>query len=308
MQKTSVRVAYGRAVAALALGMNLAALSGCGSGQTQTTPVREVTPPLNGNWWITGDMPAIPGNLSSEKFGMAATFDVVDGTIYTSLTDFYPCGNTAVGGGGGIAPAPLNTDRSFTLQTANGNVQSTVQLTVKAVSPATAGQSWSGSFSGTNANPGCTPVQGSFTATPIAPFNGTFSGTGSMGPENTNLQPPDPNLLKQLTVALTLTQGGPASLDAKSTVAFVNSVNSLTGTVSVTGSPCFTTGTTGSVQSGVAGNNFNLTFTMDDGSMLHVMGYAPDPTLGSLILSSATVTGGNCDKWIGLSQTSLTKQ
>src|SRR5579864_5883636 len=181
MHKTSVHAACGRAGVALALTVSLAVLSGCGSGQIQTTPVKEVTPPLNGNWWIAGDMPAIPGNLTSEKFGMAATFDVVDGTIYTSLTDFYPCGNTAVGGGGGIAPAPLNTDGSFTLQTANGTVQSTVELTVKAIAPATAGQSWSGSFSGSNANPGCTPVQGSFTATPIAPFNGTFSGTGSMG-------------------------------------------------------------------------------------------------------------------------------
>lgn len=308
MLKTSVHAACGRAVVVLAMGASLAALSGCGSGQMQIALVKEVTPPLNGNWWITGDMPAIPGNLTSEEFGMAATFDVVDSTIYTTLSDFYPCGNTAVGGGGGIAPASLNSDGSFTLQTANDTVQSTIQLTVKATSPAAAGQSWSGSFSGTNANPGCTPVQGSFTAMPIAPFNGTFSGTGSMGPENTNLQPPDPSLEKQMTVALTLTQGGPASLDAKSTVAFVNSVNSLNATVAVTGSPCFATGTTGTVESGVAGNNFNLTFSMDDGSMLHLQGYTPDPTLASLTLSSAAVTGGNCDKWIGLSQTSLTKQ
>ena len=301
MQKASVHVVCGRAAIALALGVNLAVLAGCGSGQMQANPGAARTPPLNGNWWITGDMPAIPGNLASEKFGMAATFDVVDSIIYTSLTDFYPCGNTSAGGSGAMAPASLNSDGSFTLQTVNGMVPSTIQLTVKATSPAAVGQTWTGSFSGTNANSGCVPVQGSFTATPIAMFNGTFSGTGSMGQQNTNL-------VKQLTVALTLTQGGPASLDAKPTVDLVNSVNSLTGTVTVGGSPCFTSGTTASVQSGIAGNNFDLIFTMDDGSMLHIGGYAPDPTLASLTISGASVVGGNCDQWIGLSKASLMRQ
>ena len=302
MRKANLYAAWGRAFVALTLGLSLAALSGCGANQMPAAAVKAVTPPLNGNWWVAGDMPSIPGSLTSEKFGIAATFDVVDGTIYTSLSDFYPCGNTAVGGsGGGIAPAPLNSDGTFTLQTVNGAVQSTVQLTVKATAPAAAGHSWTGSFSGTNSNTGCAPVQGSFTTTQIAPFNGTFSGTGSMGPQNTNL-------VKQITIALTLMQGGPATLDAKPTVALVNSVNSLNATVAVTGAPCFTSGATGSVQSGVAGNNFNLVFTMDDGSTLHLQGYAPDPTLASLTISSASVVGGNCEGWIGLSKTSLIKQ
>jgi hypothetical protein len=285
-------------------------LSGCGVSATNAVAPKPAISPLNGNWWITGDLPGLPSlNLANEKFGIAATFDVVNGTVYTSLSDFYPCTSGGAGGSGRLEPASLNPDGSFVLQTINGATPSTIQLTIKGTSPAAAGETWSGSFSGTNANNGCLPIAGTFTATPIAPFTGSFVGTGLMGPQSPGLlSPQDPSSLKQMTFALNLTQGGPSTLDTMLSVDIVNSVNSLSATITVTGSPCFGSGTTGTTLSSVNGNNFGLMFTMDDGSALLLNGYASEPTLSSVTITHASVKGGNCDGWLGLIQTALTKQ
>jgi len=283
-------------------------LSGCGTEKSPVVVSVPAVSPLNGNWWITGDLPAIPANLQTEKFGLAATIDVVEDTIYASGSSFYPCTNSGDGGGLGMAPADLGSDGTFTLQAATGTIQPTVQVNITGKAPAAAGQSWTGSFSATNSNAGCSPVAGSFTATPIASFSGTFQGTGSMAPAGTSLEPIDPSLEKQVTFTVNLTQGGSSSLDAQQLVRIVNSVNALTATISVTGLPCFTSGTTGTNRSGLGGNTFALDFTMDDGSTLHLVGYATEPAVASVTIGIATVRGGTCDNWAGIGKTTLTRK
>jgi hypothetical protein len=281
-------------------------LAGCGS--TGVTPL--ATSELKGNWLITGDMPAFVPAV--QHFSVAATLDVIDNQVYASVTDFYPCTAGGAGGSGNFSPAPISTDGSFTLQTSQlSGVTPTIVITINGSVPKGTTTAWTGTYLATNANAGCTPVMGSFTAVPILPATGTFTGTGSMGPQNTNLVisvPQDTSLVTSETIAVTLQQGGPTSLDPPQGHSQVNSVNALTGTISVKGSPCFSSGTSSDQSGLVIGDMTVLSFKMDDGSQLFLHGALTDPSASTLEVSSVLVMGGQCDSWAGFFQSNLTRQ
>ncbi len=258
------------------------------------------TSELKGNWLITGDMPAFVPSV--QHFSVAATLDVIDDQVYASVTDFYPCTAGGAGGSGNFSPAPIAADGSFTLQTDQiSGVTPTIVITINGSVPKGANTAWSGTYSATNANAGCTPVMGSFTAVPILPATGTFTGTGSIGPQNTSLSSSE-------TITVTLQQGGPASLDPPQGHSQVNSVNALAGAISVTGSPCFSSGTSSDESGLVIGDMTVLSFKMDDGSQLFLHGTLKDPAASTIVVSSVLIMGGQCDHWAGFFQSNLVKQ
>jgi hypothetical protein len=82
----------------------------------------------------------------------------------------------------------------------------------------------------------------------------------------------------------------------------------LYGTIAVTGSSCFTTGTTTQgatgpttlpVQGQVGGDIFTLNYVMNDGSQLQLLGYFVDSSESGLYIQSAFVFGGKCDGILG---------
>lgn len=74
---------------------------------------------------------------------------------------------------------------------------------------------------------------------------------------------------------------------------FSNAV--LTGSIRVQGSPCFTSGVTGPTPpSEVEGNQVGMSFTMDDGSTLTILGSLMDVTETRMTTNVAIVIGGQC--------------
>src|SRR4051794_31741834 len=95
-------------------GFLAAGLAGCGS----PTAVQDPPPIANlkGNWLIVGALPKIPSFPPPTGFSLAATLDVIDGSIYATQTNVSPCGNLGSGGAGALSVATLAADGSFTLQ------------------------------------------------------------------------------------------------------------------------------------------------------------------------------------------------
>jgi hypothetical protein len=286
----------------LVLSLVLGGLAGCGSGTVAPTAI-SASAALKGNWLVTGVLP-ISGPVFPlpTQFGLALTLDVVNGQVLADSTNFYPCTNGAVGGSGSMAPAAIAADGTFTLQTLQiAGFTPTVVMTIHGTLPKTLGASWSGTYSATNSNTGCVPVSGTFIAEPIQPVTGTFSGTGSLGSPNSHI-------VTAPILTITLQQGGPASLDPPLGNSLVNSASALSGTISVAGFPCFTTGTANIPSGSVIGDLVDAQFTMNDGSRLLLIGSIPDPSVASIRLTSLLVNGGGCNGWFGSSGTILTKQ
>ena len=272
-------------------------LIGCGSVATLTpTPVAPTA--LNGNWLITGDMPDfLLGFTTTRTFGIAANLDAINGEMYATVADFYPCtGLGATGSASGYGPASIASDGSFTLQSTSGLFSPTTVLTIHGNIP-TASGSWSGTYSATNSNSGCSPVSGSFTAIPVSPVTGTFAGTGSLG-----------TLAPNATIIVALRQGGPSTLDPPSNLAVLDSVNALTGSVNLQGTPCATNGTMDIPAGVLLGNDVATTFTMSDGSRLSLRAFVDGPAVSSIHVESVLIAGGPCDKVSGFINVNLAKQ
>ena len=110
------------------------------------------------------------------------SLEVVGEQVVASYSDLYTCGSGAAGGAGYLATAPIAADGSFMLQTpVLSGLVPTVTFTLNGVVPQAAGGTWSGTYSAANSNTGCSPVSGSFTATPIQSVTGTFAGSTSLG-------------------------------------------------------------------------------------------------------------------------------
>jgi hypothetical protein len=279
-----------------AIFLALSVLAGCGSSMAGTSPVS--TAGLKGNWLVTGDLPVFPaGQPLPQNFGLAMTLDVVDGQVVAASSDFYPCGSgLAVGGSGILAPATIAPDGSFTLQTTQlSGMVPTVALSVHGNVPQTAGASWFGTYSATNSNAGCAPVGGKFTAIPIQAVTGTFRGAGSLGAPNSATSVP-------ITLTAVLTQGGPEGVSP------VNSVGGLSGTISISGSTCFSNGTTKIPSGSVSGDRIDAQFAMDDGSALLLLGSVKDTASSTIALTSIVVNGGACNGFFGSSGSILTRQ
>lgn len=289
-------------VVASALALILIDVLGCGSGIATSSPVSAATA-LKGNWLLLGTLPVSgPQFPLPTQFGLVMTLDVVNGHVFADASDFYPCIASGAGGAGGLTPGTIAADGTFTLQTQQAaGTTPTIVMTVHGTLPTTPGASWAGTYSATNANAGCVPVSGTFTAQPIQPVTGTFTGTGSLGPPNSVI-------LTAPTLTIMFQQGGPSTLDPPAGSSPVNSVSALSGTITVGGSSCFTSGVANIPSGSVIGDLVDTQFTMNDGSRLLLTGRIADPAVSSIRLNSILVNGGLCDRWFGSSGTVLTKQ
>jgi hypothetical protein len=108
-------------------------------------------------------------------------------------------------------------------------------------------------------------------------------------------------------VTLTLQQGGPASLDPP-LIGALDSVNALSGTIDIQGTPCPKKGTL-TIPSGLMfGNTFSGTFVMEDGSRLTLRGFTADASLSAIRTGLISISGGTCDNWFSTSNSELLKQ
>ena len=237
------------------------------------------------------------------------TLDVSNGQVLAEGSDFYPCGNGAVGGRLALPAATIAADGSFTLQTQQLSATvPTVMLSIHGKAPIAAGGNWTGTYVATNSNPGCLPVSGAFTAAPIQPIRGTFLGTGTLSPSSGTLGSPPAPSVPASAVTIAFVQGGPASLDPPPLAFLVNSATALSGTITVTGSTCFTSGTADIPAGYVFGDGVNANFAMNDGSTLLVFGGVTDLAAATIRLTTLSVMGGACDGWSGYYGSVLTRQ
>ena len=245
-------------------------LIGCGGGSPkQTAPA---VSPLAGNWLLIGSLsnfgPQSVLGQGQVPFNLAVSLDVTGGMVTGNASTAFVCTNSGAGGGSGFAPAPIAADGSFELQPVTlGAEVPTETFEVHAVVPQTAGETWSGTYTATDTNKGCTSTSGAFTAVPIMPVTGTYAGAGALGQQGSSSSTP-------VKITAIFEQGAPAGTVFTSTR--INSQNVLSGSIAVEGSPCFSNGTIKPMEAQVVGSFLQAEYTMNDGSTVFVSGYVQD--------------------------------
>lgn len=265
-------------------------LTGCGQSLAPSVAAPQSNA-LKGNWLLAGSLP-VSGLLLPlpQQFGLTMTLDVSNGQVLAEGSYVYQCVNGAVGGRVALPAATITADGSFTLQTQQLSATvPTVMLSIHGKASTVAGENWTGTYTATNANTGCVPVSGAFTAMPIQTVSGTFLGMGTLGHSTGMLGPPLVPTVPASSVSIAFVQGGPASLDPPLPPFLVNSATALSGTITVTGSSCFTSGTANIPAGLVFGDGVNANFVMNDGSTLLVFGAVTD--LAATMIRLSTFVG-----------------
>jgi hypothetical protein len=249
----------------------LLALSGCGGGAPPAPA--PISPPLNytpnGNWLLVGNQPKEQYPIISAALIVSGNQVIASGLMETACGEgigeypFYLTGPVAPGGSSQLASIPPDAS-----------------ITISGVLPASGATTWSGTYTdncGINQS-------GPFTATVLPALSGTYKGTlqgGSAG--------------QGMTV--TFSQGAATSA---TNGGFTLYYLPLSVTVTITGSPCFTHGTsiagysTYYGPSEIYGAGVDGAVLMDNGSQLGFMGSfsAPDE---STIDFGLAAPGGACN-------------
>ena len=256
----------------------------CFTSCVQTPPKSYVG--LNGNWHIAGQQGISPDLVAQSPlltFALVVNGDVINASGYFGF-------NCSEGNGSSISImsltgqiAPNGTFLLTDTTSLDGG-----QITIHGRAPVDGATTWAGSYAITGETgffSGCS-FNGSsdFVADAYSPLNGTYTGTiTGLG------HGPTITVTTQVTQgALTSTTLGP-SLPA-------TYFAPLTGTISVSGSSSFTSGTTivGPVQSlsnSLRGNTFVLTYLMNDGSKLTLEGWLTDSTESTLQIQNTAFSG-----------------
>ncbi len=280
------------------------ALCGCGSVIEPFAPGPPSLATLTGNWLVTGSLPnsgpvfPLP---SPPSFGLALSLDESNGQVIANDSFLYSCspgggisGSAGAGGSGYLATAQIAADGSFTLQTSG--VSPPVTFTLHGTVPQGPAETWSGTYSANDSNAGCVPLSGSFTALPIQPVTGTFAGSTNFG-TSSNHSP--------LTVNLILQQGSPGFVTAPN---FTDSQNVLSGSITVQGTSCFSSGSLALGKGQINGGFIQALFTMNDGSTLHFDCAIEDTAATTVQLTSILVVGGQCNGLYSTSSSDLIRQ
>jgi hypothetical protein len=236
-------------------------------------------------------MPA-NGLVTSTGFRLALTFDVTGSNVTAAGFGNDSCGNAESSFGfGSLATGTIAADGRFTLQTPANFPEGTISI--QGTVPKASESSWQGSYTISFNAPlvpsMCdTTLTGTFTATRFPLVNGVYVGTGSSQTIVNGVLTTTP-----ITFQVTLQQGG--TVVSPATGKPLSSNAALVGSIRVQGSPCFTSGVTGSMPpSEVEGNQVSATFTMDDGSTLSIIGSLTDATETRMTTNVAIVIGGQC--------------
>jgi hypothetical protein len=269
-------------------------LAGCGSGGVSIGTTSSPDPTfLEGNWLVVGELPFLGyGHPANNSFGTALTFTIIGDQIAAGGSTQIPCSSSGMAGGGVVLTGTVGPDGSFSAQTAATLPADAATLQIKGTVPSATGQSWIGSYTFSNPDPGCPfTSSGPITAVRIADVTGTYSGTTSLSPSLGSTGTAQP-----VSVSFTLQQG-----QASSGPAGTQSVNEavLTGTIAVQGSSCFSTGqivqAVPAIEGNVLGTRVVPVFTMNDGSHLLLTSNIEDTTVSKLGVIGAAVSGGKCD-------------
>jgi hypothetical protein len=272
------------------------------SGFAQSGPDIVSNPPLNGNWNITGNRQKKQFPLLSMHIHVNGAKVIAHGDVEVRCPSDPRNGGGAKGGGlaGNIMP-----DGSFTLR--NSSVDTT-HVEIRGQVPAQGAATWNGEYTLTRAaSPNCPLYQEtkSFTATPLATLNGTFSVSMQMR----YFEPPPPSYAGpesyQAKFTITITQG--AVVSQRLNDGGFHFYLPLAGTIHVKGLSCFSHGfadsgvdsahgSARSPYSSLRGDYAVVRFAMNDESQLTVQAVFADPNESALSVFDARVTGGKCDK------------
>jgi hypothetical protein len=266
------------------------AFLGCGSSISSPSYTA-----LNGVWNISG-------NRALNQYPLLSLSLIVNGDQVTAQGDLaYQCGLFTVAGTSVSLSGQIASDGTFQLvEPANLNPLNPdpIELVLNGSVPVSGKPGWTGGYSLNGGQAPCTFSQGTaFIATALAPLNGTYSGTLTLTSGN------------NITVSTTISQGQPT--------AAYNSLPGympLTGTISVLGTPCFSSGTASIPLPGVAsplsqivGDMPIVSFSMNDGSTATLQGYYDGPDESSLQEVSFHVQDGQCNGQVAAFGT-LTRQ
>lgn len=264
-------------------------LSGCGAAK----PAAPAVSALAGNWLLVGPMPTSLFGPTPTGTRLAVTFDVNGNDIVAAGVGNNFCDNVEwsfeFGGSPLLVAGSVAGDGSFTLATPPNDPLGAVSI--KGTVPETSGGVWRGSYAVSLTSPFALKCDanpsGTFTATSFPLIGGVYAGVGS-----TRTTVNGVSTVTQATFQVTLQQGATVMDPAGKPL---SRSSALLGSIRVEGSPCFTSGVTGSTPSGkVEGNRVLATFMMDDGSTLLFSGSLADATETRLTESVASVTGGQC--------------
>ncbi len=263
--------------------------------QGMATSPTTVASPLDGNWQITGNRELKQSPLISMAIHVNGKQVTAQGDRLVSC----PTSPNAGGGGNFSMSGEIDADGSFTLRTHRtpwrdtGSMppnilralQHPTQLTITGKVPDVGSTSWGGTYTitGEQMLPVCSLDQGgAFTASRLAPLDGTFSGPVIRGYPRTTLK-----------FNLTAKQGEFVTWVKKVGPAYT--YLPLTGTITVEGSPCFKHGTAdASTYNTMQGDLATLRFKMGDESELFVTGFYTNPEATELAVRTS-VKGGRCD-------------
>ena len=280
-----------------------AMLTGCGAHlnptETAAAPVS-----LTGNWLLSGQLSPFPGPTPGLSLSAAVFVSGQQVSAQGYLQD--QCSATAGIGGTFFVSGQMADDGTFTLTTPSLPLGSnSVQISIAGQAPdARSPSGWAGQY--TITYPSGSPPLGlpcaaaqnvAFTASPLPPLSATYiSGENQAFPTSPSLGP-------NVSLSLSIEQGAPIlnalTIPGENPLAADSSLGKipLTGTVSVSGSPCFTSGTAAGPPAlgSVFGAFYSLHFTMNDGSQLLVYGTMIDNDVSSLHAIYAVI-GGSCDQ------------
>jgi len=243
---------------------------------------------LEGNWHLAGGEAPSQYPLLTLAIGVSGNMVYGSGDVGVNCSS----GDAAIGSSFTVT-GQIASDGTFTLTNVPTNSAfplNTIQVVIRGKVPAKGATTWAGNFTITNAatETTCTfDVSSNFAAVLYPPVNGTYAGTLTGRGFDSGI-----------TVATSITQGAFTPLPAPSSIP-PSYYNPLSATITVTGSSCFTSGTTNSSLSSISGEHFTLIYAMDDGSTLHLSGWFSDPSELTVQPAIASVINGKCNGAFG---------
>jgi hypothetical protein len=189
-------------------------------------------------------------------------------------------------GGSFFATAPIGSDGTFVL-TNSSTSSDPIQITINGAVPSDGAPTWQGSYKLTTSASTTSCVfnqSGSFSATQYPAFQGSYVGTITSGK----------GIATGTTISLQVSQSPP-------TFAYLGSQSTpflylpLTGTVTMSGSPCFSSGTfSQSANSVLTADSFLMSISGNDGSLGQIQGWFSDQTETTLQPFSINFSTGPC--------------
>jgi hypothetical protein len=244
------------------------------------TKLKSLSSALNDNWHLTGVYSDRPGvsRLPFLSFAIEADETKIHGQGHVLAG----CQNSRQFLGANFFTGQIASDGTF--EANNYNDLSHLKFSIHGTMPSPGDTTWQGTYTlkSLSTEPGCiVDESGAFTATKYTPFAGTYYGTFT-----------NRGIGTASAVTVQVIQGEPGMYSE------MGFSIPLGGQITVVGLPCFRSGTaTNKRTNRILGDEFWLTFSMEDGALLHLSGHrfqedSGESTIENTIMS---VEGGRCN-------------